>query len=68
MSELEVLVELQELDTRLSQLSHRYTTLPEKQQIAELQNEDRQLGDQLATIRGELEVLEQSQADREREV
>ena len=68
LSELEVLVELQELDTRLSQLSHRYTTLPEKQQIAELQNEDRQLGDQLATIRGELEVLEQSQADREREV
>jgi len=33
LSELEVLVELQELDTRIAQLSHRSETLPEHRQI-----------------------------------
>tara|TARA_B110000196_G_scaffold310534_1_gene313414 strand:+ start:66 stop:782 length:717 start_codon:yes stop_codon:yes gene_type:complete len=68
LSELEVLVQLQELDTRLSQLSHRYATLPEHQQITEVQGEEVRLGEQLDTVMIELKVLRRSQTDREAEV
>ena len=41
MSDLEVLVELQELDTRLSQLDHKSETLPDFDHLAELEAGDR---------------------------
>ena len=63
-----MLVELQELDTRLAQLSHRSETLPEHRQIVELRAEDARLGEQLAKITSETEVLRQAQRDREAEV
>lgn len=68
LSELEGLVQLQELDTRLSQLSHRSATLPEYQQITELQGNEVKLEEQLDKIMIELKVLRQSQIDREAEV
>ena len=43
LSELEVLVELQELDTRLSQLTHRAATLPEREELIRIQEEDSKL-------------------------
>ncbi len=39
LSELEVLVELQELDTRLSQLTHRAATLPEREELIRIQEQ-----------------------------
>ena len=63
-----MLVELQELDTRLAQLSHRSETLPEHRQIVELRAEDARLGEQLAKITSETEDLRQAQRDREAEV
>ena len=43
LSELEVLVELQELDTRLSQLTHRAATLPEREELIRIQEQDSKL-------------------------
>ena len=63
-----MLVELQELDTRLAQLSHRSETLPEHRQIVEVRAEDARLGEQLAKITSETEDLRQAQTDREAEV
>jgi hypothetical protein len=68
LSELEVLVELQELDTRLAQLSHRFATLPEHKKISEVRGEEEKLEEQLDEIMIELKVLRQSQIDREAEV
>ena len=68
MSELEVLVELQELDIRLSQLAHRSVTLPEHQEIAELRDEDKKLQQEIAEVLTHLEVLRKSQGEREAEV
>ena len=68
MSELEVLVELQELDTRLSQLTHRSKTLPEYEQLATLQAEDSELKNSFGEIEVELSTLRQSQNDREAEI
>ncbi|MED5292752.1 MAG: hypothetical protein VYB56_02725, partial [Actinomycetota bacterium] len=65
MSELEVLVELQELDTRLSQLAHRSKTLPEYEQLEALQAEDGELQHSFDEIEVELSTLRQSQSDRE---
>ena len=68
MSELEVLVELQELDTRLSQLAHRSKTLPEYEQLANVQADDRELQNSFGLIEAELSTLRQSQSDREAEI
>ena len=68
MSELEVLVELQELDTRLSQLAHRSKTLPEYEQLAILQAEDSELKNSFDEIEVELSALRRSQNDREAEI
>ena len=68
MSELEVLVELQELDTRLSQLAHRAATLPEREQLALVQAQDSKLQHELAQLAGQLTALRQSQSDREIEI
>lgn len=68
MSELEVLVELQELDTRLSQLDHKSKTLPELSQRATLEAEERQLQSDLAKVELELSVLRNTQNDREIEI
>ena len=68
MSELEVLVELQELDTRLSQLAHRAATLPEREQLALVQEQDSKLQHELAQLAGQLTALRQSQSDREIEI
>jgi predicted nucleic acid-binding Zn-ribbon protein len=68
LSELEVLVELQELDTRLSQLAHRSKTLPEYQQLAILQAEDSELKNSFDEIEVELSALRRSQNDREAEI
>ena len=68
MSELEALVELQELDTRLSQLTHRSKTLPEYEQLAILQAEDSDLKTSFGKIEVELSTLRQSQNDREVEI
>ena len=63
-----MLVELQELDTRLAQLSHRFATLPEHKKISEVRGEEEKLEEQLDEIMIELKVLRQSQIDREAEV
>ena len=63
-----MLVELQEVDTRLAQLSHRFATLPEYQKITEVRGEGLNLEEQLDEIMIELKVLRQSQIDREAEV
>ena len=68
MSELEVLVELQELDTRLSQLAHRAATLPEREQLALVHEQDSKLEDELNQLASELTALRQSQSDREAEI
>ena len=68
MSELEVLVELQELDTRLSQLSHRVKTLPEREQLDALTDQDSRLQHEVSEMAGELAALRQSQSDREVEI
>ena len=68
MSELEVLVELQELDTRLSQLAHRAAPLPEREQLALVQEQDSKLQHELAQLAGQLTALRQSQSDREIEI
>ncbi len=68
LSELEVLVELQELDTRLSQLAHRSKTLPEYEQLEALQAEDGELQHSFDEIEVELSTLRQSQSDREAEI
>ena len=68
MSELEVLVELQELDTRLSQLAHRAATLPEREQLALVKEQDSKLQHELAQLAGQLTALRQSQSDREIEI
>ena len=68
MSELEVLVELQELDTRLSQLAHRAATLHEREQLALVQEQDSKLQHELAQLAGQLTALRQSQSDREIEI
>jgi len=68
LSELEVLVELQELDTRLSQLAHRAATLPEREQLVLVQEQDSKLQHELAQLAGQLTALRQSQSDREIEI
>ena len=68
MSELEVLVELQELDTRLSQLAHRAATLPEREQLVLVKEQDSKLQHELAQLAGQLTALRQSQSDREIEI
>ena len=68
LSELEVLVELQELDTRLSQLAHRAATLPEREQLVLVQAQDSKLQHELAQLAGQLTALRQSQSDREIEI
>ena len=68
MSDLEVLVELQELDTRLSQLDHKCKTLPELAHLAKLEAEDRQLQSDFAEIELELSALRNNQNDRETEI
>ncbi len=68
MSELEVLVELQELDTRLSQLDHRSKTLPEHGQLVTLKAEDENLQSSFKEIETDLSLLRQSQNDREVEI
>lgn len=68
MSELEVLVELQELDTRLSQLDHRSKTLPEHGQLITLKAEDENLQSSFKEIEADLSLLRQSQNDREIEI
>ncbi len=59
------LLELQEHDTRLSQLAHRTKTLPDATRLAELETRLARLRDQVVaaeTIAGDLE-LDQSRAD-----
>ncbi|HAF69100.1 MAG TPA: hypothetical protein DCX77_10340 [Acidimicrobiaceae bacterium] len=68
LSELEVLVELQELDTRLSQLDHKSRTLPELEHLAKLEAEDSELESKFAEIELELSALRKSQNDREVEI
>ena len=68
LSELEVLVELQELDIRLSQLAHRSLTLPERDQLEALREQDSKLQSELDEIADELNALRQSQNDREVEI
>ena len=68
LSELEVLVELQELDTRLSQLTHRAATLPEREELIRIQEEDSKLQQDLNQLAGQLTVLRKSQSDREAEI
>jgi len=68
LSELEVLVELQELDTRLSQLDHRSKTLPEHGQLVTLKAEDENLQSSFKEIETDLSLLRQSQNDREVEI
>ena len=50
LSELEVLVELQELDTRIGQLTYRSDNLPEHEQLMTLKGED-------ATLQSAIELL-----------
>ncbi len=68
LSELEVLVELQELDTRLSQLTHRAATLPEREELIRIQEQDSKLQQDLNQLAGQLTVLRKSQSDREAEI
>jgi len=68
LSDLEVLVELQELDTRLSQLDHKCKTLPELAHLAKLEAEDSQLQSDFAEIEVELSALRNNQNDRETEI
>ena len=63
MSGLEVLVELQELDTRLSQLDHKSRTLPELDRLAELEAGDRELQSSFAEIEVGLSALRNNQND-----
>ena len=68
MSGLEVLVELQELDTRLSQLDHKSKTLPEFDRLAELEAGDKELQSSFAEIEVGLSVLRNNQNEREIEI
>lgn len=68
MSDLEVLVELQELDTRLSQLDHKSKTLPEFDRLAELEAGDKELQRSFAEIEVGLSVLRNNQNEREIEI
>ena len=68
MSELEVLVELQELDTRIGQLSYRSDNLPEHEQLMTLKGEDATLQSAIELLLVDLEVLRKDQQDREDEI
>jgi predicted nucleic acid-binding Zn-ribbon protein len=63
------LLDVQALDTRLRQLAHRRRTLPEHQQLADLENERRGLADRLVQVRttvGDVQrELRKSEADVE---
>ena len=68
LSELEVLVELQELDTRIGQLSYRSDNLPEHEQLMTLKGEDATLQSAIELLLVDLEVLRKDQQDREDEI
>ena len=68
LSELEVLVELQELDTRIGQLFYRSDNLPEHEQLMTLKGEDATLQSAIELLLVDLEVLRKDQQDREDEI
>ena len=62
------LLELAEVDAELTRLEHRRRSLPEHQEISTLEQRDRELRDQLATLEARAGDLKREQAKAEADV